>query len=144
MTDIQASIGIHQLRRITKNRERRSAIWSSYMEALHGAPVVLPLAPDSESRHAYHLFTLLIDEGRAGVSRDTFLEEMHARGIGVGVHYVSLAEQPVYRERFGWRAGEWPVAKRVGRQTVSLPLGPGLMEGDVERVVRAVRDTLRV
>jgi len=144
MTDLQAAIGIHQLRRISVNWQRRRAIWSDYMEALRAAPVELPPAPQADSRHACHLFTLLIDEARCGIDRAAFLDGMTERGIGVGVHYPSLGEQPVYQERFGWRAEQWPNACRTGRQTVSLPLGPALSAADVSRVIDAVLDTLRV
>jgi dTDP-4-amino-4,6-dideoxygalactose transaminase len=143
MMDLQAAIGIHQLRRLSGNWQRRQAIWSRYLEAFADAPVGVPDPPERETRHAYHLFTLLIDDRRTGVTRDEFIEAMTRLGIGVGVHYLSVPEHPVYRERFGWQPEYWPVAQRIGRQTVSLPLSAKLTDSDVERVIRAVRQTLR-
>ena len=64
-------------------------------------PMILPTEPDAGSRHAHHLYTVRVDEATSGRSRDAFLEAMTARGIGVGVHYVSLPEQPFYQQRFG-------------------------------------------
>ena len=143
MTDLQAALGIHQLRRLMANWQRRHAIWQRYLDAFKDLPVGLPAAPEPGTRHAYHLFTLLIDERRAGIARNEFLEAMTRLGIGVGVHYLSIAEHPVYRERFGWKPEDWPVACRIGRQTVSLPLSAKLTESEVERVIRAVRNSLR-
>jgi dTDP-4-amino-4,6-dideoxygalactose transaminase len=137
MTDLQAAIGIHQLRRVMDNWRRRQAIWSRYLDALAGFPLILPGSAAPGMRHACHLFTVLIDESLAGITRDEFVTRMTGAGIGVGVHYLSLPEHPAYRERFGWRPEDWPVAMRLGRQTVSLPLGPGLTDHDVERVVGA-------
>ena len=143
MTDLQAAIGIHQLRRIERNRRRRTEIWSRYQDAFQDLPADLPAAPGPDTRHAAHLYTLLIDESRAGIGRDDFLDAMKRLAIGVGVHYLSIAEHPIYRELFGWEPETWPEAYRVGRRTVSLPLSPKLTDADVERVIRAVRKTLR-
>jgi dTDP-4-amino-4,6-dideoxygalactose transaminase len=143
MMDLQAALGIHQLRRLEENWQRRSVIWSRYQEALRDLPVKLPTDPEPGTRHACHLFTLLIDKARAGITRDEFLEGMTQLGIGVGVHYPSIAEHPVYRESFGWKPEAWPVAWSIGGQTVSLPLSPKLTDDDVERVIGAVHKTLR-
>ncbi|HET9047721.1 MAG TPA: DegT/DnrJ/EryC1/StrS family aminotransferase [Chiayiivirga sp.] len=142
MMDLQASIGIHQLARVEASWTRREHIWRRYMQAFADLPVGLPAMPAVNTRHAYHLFTILVDAQRSGIARDDFLDAMNARGIGTGVHYLSLAEHPVYRERFGWRPEQWPQALRIGRQTVSLPLSPKLDDTDVDRVIDAVRNTL--
>lgn len=140
MMDLQAAIGIHQLRRIESYWHRRQEIWRRYNEALAELPVVLPSEPAAGTRHAYHLYTMLIDESKTGISRDEFLSGMTARNIGIGVHYLSIPEHPYYRERFGWRNEDYPEAVRIGRQTVSLPLTAKLTDEDVEYVVEAVKD----
>jgi dTDP-4-amino-4,6-dideoxygalactose transaminase len=142
MTDLQAALGIHQLARVETNWERRRQIWSRYQAELDGLGLGLPAEPEPGTRHALHLYTVLVDEERCGVARDLFLEAMTAQGIGVGVHYLAIPEHPYYRERFGWRPGDYPAAQRIGRQTVSLPLSPALGDGDVADVVRAVRRVL--
>lgn len=143
MTDLQAALGIHQLRRLPSNGKRLQAMWSRYQGAFHRIPAGLPPDPEPDTRHSYHLFTIMIDQ-HSGIARDDFLEAMTKLGIGVGVHYVSVAEHPVYQERFGWRPEDWPEARRVGSQTVSLPLSPKLTDGEVERIIRAVYKVLRV
>ena len=142
MMDLQAAIGIHQLARVERSLQRREVIWNRYMEGLADLPIGLPAPPEPATRHAYHLFTIMVDEARCGISRDAFLNAMNARRIGTGVHYLSVPEHPYYRRRFGWKPEQWPNAMRLGRQTVSLPLSPKLTEGDVERIVASVRECL--
>jgi dTDP-4-amino-4,6-dideoxygalactose transaminase len=142
MMDIQAAIGIHQLARIDTNWVRRQTIWQRYNEALADLPIVLPASPEPGTRHGYHLYTILIDEKRAGISRDQFLDAMTRHNIGVGVHYLSIPEHPYYKDRFGWLAEDFPNAMRIGRETVSLPLSPRLLDSDVNDVIYAVRNIL--
>jgi dTDP-4-amino-4,6-dideoxygalactose transaminase len=142
MMDIQAAIGIHQLRRIQKNWERRQEIWATYQREFAGLPLTLPAQPNEETRHAYHLYTILIDPRQANLARDQFITDMTAENIGVGVHYQSIPVHPYYQERFGWRPEDYPHSLRIGQQTVSLPLSPKLTDHDVADVVRAVHKVL--
>jgi len=142
MMDLQAAMGIHQLRRVEENWERRKKVWSRYLEAFADLPITLPAPIEANSRHAFHLFTVLVDEKYCGITRDGFLEAMTRRKVGVGVHYLSLPEHPLYQEEFGWRPEDYPHAMNIGRQTVSLPLSPKLTVEDVERVVATVREIL--
>lgn len=144
MTDIEAALGIHQLARVDYNWRRRQQAWLRYMEALADLPLRLPAPPEPETRHAYHLFTVLIDEAAVCIERDRFLEAMHSRRIGAAVHYLSVAEHPYYQQMFGWRPEDHPQAMRIGRQTVSLPLSPDFSEADLNRVVSAVRAAVLV
>jgi len=142
MMDIQAALGIAQLRKVEAFHCRRVAIWQQYQEALAGLPLALPADPEPGARHARHLYTVLVDEARAGISRDAFLDAMTTMNIGVGVHYLSVPEHPYYQKAFGWNPRDYPVAVRVGRQTVSLPLMPCMTDADVADVVAAVERTL--
>jgi dTDP-4-amino-4,6-dideoxygalactose transaminase len=138
MMDLQAAIGMHQLQRIERYWERRREIWQRYNEAFARLPVGIPPDPAPDTRHAYHLYTILVDEVRSGIGRDAFLNEMTARNIGVGVHYLSIPEHPYYQETFGWRPQDYPSAMRIGRQTASLPISAKLTDRDVEDVIDAV------
>jgi dTDP-4-amino-4,6-dideoxygalactose transaminase len=144
MMDLQAALGIHQLRRVESNWLRREEIWKQYNDAFADLPIGMPAEPEPDTRHGYHLYTILIDEARTGISRDSFLEAMTAGDIGVGVHYLSVPEHPVYQERFGWRPEDYPNAMRIGRETVSLPLSAKLTDAEVSRVIAGVKSTLSV
>jgi dTDP-4-amino-4,6-dideoxygalactose transaminase len=85
---------------------------------------------------------LLVDEPRAGISRDEFLTAMTEQNVGVGVHYLSIPEHPYYRRRFGWRPEQFPHAMEIGRRTVSVPLSAGLSDEDVGDVIAAVETAL--
>jgi dTDP-4-amino-4,6-dideoxygalactose transaminase len=139
MMDLQAAIGIHQLARVESNWERRRELWQLYDQALADLPIDLPAAPEKGTRHGYHLYTVMIDAARCGVQRDAFLDAMNGMGIGTGVHYMSIPEHPYYQQRFGWRPEQLPVAARLGRQTISLPLSPAMGDDEAGRVVDAVR-----
>ena len=138
MMDIQASIGIHQLKRVDRNWKRRQQIWRMYNEALSDLPITLPPPTEPDTKHAYHLYTILVDEKKANISRDDFLNAMTANNIGVGVHYLSIPEHPYYQTIFGWKLEDYPNATRVGRGTVSLPISAKLTDEDVSDVIRAV------
>lgn len=142
MMDLQAALGIHQLARVEKSWQRRQEIWGSYSQAFADLSITLPSQPDPNTRHAYHLFTIMLPPDACGIDRDDFLETMNARRIGTGVHYLSVAEHPFYQQRFGWKPKQWPNAMQLGRQTVSLPLSPKLTDSDVERVITAVNEVL--
>lgn len=138
MMDLQAVIGLQQLHRVESAWACRRAQWARYQRAFASLPVLLPCEPAPHMRHAYHLYTLLIDPSRCGMSRDQFITQMTRRGVGVGVHYLALPEHPYYQERLGWQPEHTPQATSIGRQTVSLPLGPKLSDADVERVIETV------
>ncbi len=143
MMDIQAAIGIHQLKRIDSYLVRREEIWNRYNDAFADLPCVLPADPEPDTRHARHLYTLLINGDSGGISRDEFLVEMTGRNVGVGVHYMSVPEHPVYQDRYGWSPDDYPVARDAGRQTVSLPISAKLSDEDVSRIINAVIDLVQ-
>ncbi|HOY61766.1 MAG: UDP-4-amino-4-deoxy-L-arabinose--oxoglutarate aminotransferase [bacterium ADurb.Bin236] len=144
MMDIQAAIGIHQLKRVGKYWERRREIWNRYNDAFSSLPVEIPAEPEPDTNHAYHLYTILINENAADVSRDSFLNAMTAENIGVGVHYMSIPEHPFYQKTYGWKPEDYPAAMSAGRRTVSLPLSAKLEDSDVEDVIAAVRKSLKM
>lgn len=139
MMDLQAAIGIHQLARVERYWQRREEIWQRYNEAFAELPVTLPAPVEPETKHGYHLYTILIDEEKTGISRDRFLDEMTRNNIGIGVHYLGIPEHPFYQQKFGWKPEDYPNAMRIGRQTVSLPLSAKLTDEDVEDVITAVK-----
>ena len=144
MMDIQASLGIHQLPRVDRYWQRRQEIWNRYNEAFEDLPVFTPAVVEPDTRHAYHLYTLLLDIDRLEMSRDEFLDEMTKRNIGVGVHYIALHLHPYYQEVYGYKRGDFPNAEWISERTVSLPLSAKLRDEDVRDVVRAVQSIIAV
>jgi dTDP-4-amino-4,6-dideoxygalactose transaminase len=139
MMDLQAAIGLHQLRRIDDYWKRREKIWNRYTEAFSDLNIGLPAPAEKNTRHAYHLFTIRINAEKVGISRDAFLDVMTEQNIGVGVHYLSIPDHPYYRKNFSWRGEDFPHAYAFGKETVSLPISPKLNDQDVEDVISAVR-----
>ncbi len=140
MMDIQAAIGIHQLPRIEKYRERREEIWNRYNEAFKDLPVFTPAPAGADTRHACHLYTLLLDTDNLIITRDQFLDEMTKQNIGIGVHYIALHLHPYYQQTYGYKRGDFPDAEWISDRTVSLPLSAKLTDEDVEDVIDAVRE----
>jgi dTDP-4-amino-4,6-dideoxygalactose transaminase len=143
MMDIQAAIGLHQLARLNEMHARRSAIWAQYDAGLAGLPLRLPVAPPAGSVHARHLYAVILDERTAGISRDALRARLQERGIATSVHFRAVHLHPYYQERFNLRRGMFPIAESVSDSTLSLPLSPAMPSSDVERVIEAVRDSLR-
>jgi dTDP-4-amino-4,6-dideoxygalactose transaminase len=141
LTDVAAQIGIDQLRRLDGFNARRRELAARYFEEFDGfSGAVLPAHGDSG--HSWHMFQLLIDFRKRGMTRPAFQKVMADRGIGIGVHYPSIPSLKYYKDR-GYREEDTPVAARVGRETVTLPLFPAMSDADVVRVCRELRDVLK-
>ncbi len=145
MMDIQAALGLHQLPALDSFICRRTALAERYQRLLADWPEwSLPLAPSYAHRHAWHLYTPLINPEAAGCDRDGFMQAMKERNIGTGLHYRAVHLYPYYRERFGFKPGDFPVAESIGDRIVSLPLFPTMTEAEQDRVVAAMRDIFGV
>ncbi|RJQ32878.1 MAG: DegT/DnrJ/EryC1/StrS family aminotransferase [Actinobacteria bacterium] len=140
MMDMQAAIGIHQLSRIEKYWLRRKQVWEKYNQAFKDLPVYLPSPVEPDSRHSYHLYTLLIDTDKVKISRDEFLNKMTEQNIGIGVHYIALHSHPFYQKTYLYKEGDFPNAEWISNRTVSIPLSAKLSEDDVDDVIEAVQN----
>jgi dTDP-4-amino-4,6-dideoxygalactose transaminase len=138
MMDLQAAIGLHQLARVEENLRRRNEIWQLYNQAFADLPVDLPAPDEPDTVHGRHLYTLMVDEMRAGINRDQFMWRLQEMNIGTGVHYVGVHLHPYYCDRFGYKHEDFPNATWLSERTVSLPLSPALSDSDVESVIDAV------
>ena len=142
MMDLQAAIGLPQLERVEANLVRRDDIWSRYDRAFADLPVFLPAPVATGTRHARHLYTLLLDIDRLEATRDEIQAALHKQRIGTGIHYKAVHLHHYYRETFGTRTGSLPNAEWISDRTMSLPIGPKLTDRDVEDVIQVVRRTL--
>jgi dTDP-4-amino-4,6-dideoxygalactose transaminase len=144
LTDLQAALGLRQLARIEASWQRRRAIWKRYDEGFADLPLELPPKPAEEfGRSSLHLYSPLLDTDRVPFDRDTLREKLRHSGVGTGVHFTALHLHAYYRERFGYRGGEFPNAEQIGARTFSLPLSARLRDDQVDRVIDTVRSVLR-
>ena len=136
MMDLQAALGLHQLQELEGFIARRIELAERYQEVLMDWPQwTLPSAPDFSHRHAWHLYTPLINEQSAHMNRDEFMLKMKDKNIGTGLHYHAVHLYPYYREQFGFKEGDFPHAENAGNRIVSLPLFPDMTDAQHDRVL---------
>ena len=139
LTDIAASIGIHQLDRAEMMRRERQSIARRYCEML-GAVAQIELPPDDANRiDSWHLFAIKLRLRRLKINRDAFMNELKREGVGCSVHWRPLHLHPYYQKTFGWRARDFPVATAQWKRLVSLPIFPGMLDAEIEHVIRSVK-----
>ncbi len=142
MLDIQAAMGIHQFKRLEAGLVRREQIWDQYDEAFRDLPLITPAPPDPDTRHARHLYTILVKLEDLKADRDTIQQALFEENIGTGIHYISLHLHQYYRERYHFKPDDFPNARFVSERTISLPLSTKLTDEDVQDVIDAVKKVL--
>jgi len=140
MTDVAARVGIGQLQHLDEFNRKRRALVQRYFELLADESLAL-LPAQGDDGHSWHMFTPLPLYGKYGLDRSTLKQRMHARGVGIGIHYQALNQFSFYRQ-MGYREGQFPNAERIGRETVTLPLFPAMQLSDVDRVCEALKASL--
>jgi dTDP-4-amino-4,6-dideoxygalactose transaminase len=138
LTDLAASIGLHQLRKADAFHRRRSELAETYFAELAGLPLALPPRAAEGGTHAWHLFVVQID-GSADLARDEAIDRLYAAGVGCSVHYVPLHLQPYWRDRYGLRPQQFPNSQRLYERGFSLPLYTRMSDEDQARVIAALR-----
>jgi dTDP-4-amino-4,6-dideoxygalactose transaminase len=142
MTDIQAALGLHQLRRLPALQARRREIVRRYSEAFSQLPELEPPLELPEVTHAWHIYALRLNLEQLRLDRAQFIEELKARNIGTSVHFIPIHLHPYYRDKYGYRPEDFPVAYRQYQRLVSLPLYPRMGDRDVQDVIDAVADVV--
>ena len=140
MTDIQAAIGLQQLRKLPGFHALRTGIAHRYQEAFSVIDSLLCPAERCDVEHAWHLYALRLRKERLNLSRDRFIEELRVRNIGSSVHFIPVHLHPYYRDKYGYRPEDFPVASSQYEALVSLPLCPRMTSQDVEDVIEAVTE----
>ncbi len=142
MSDIQAALGIHQLRRLEQFICRRQEIAARYNNAFSSVPEIL-LPPQLPGRnHTFHLYPIRLNPASARLSRSEFYKILRARNIGTSVHFIPLHRQPFYRDQYGYRTEQFPVAEAMYKGLLSLPLYPKMTDQDAGDVIEAVCDVI--
>ena len=145
LTDIQAALGITQLQKLSWSIKRRSEIAKYYYQLIKDYfpdRIIKPLQINPGSHHAYHLFVVLIDFEKAGVSRAKVMNKLRENGIGTQVHYIPVPLQPYYRALYGAKPGDFPNAEKYYLQALSLPMYPDLTQDDCERVINSLKTVM--
>jgi len=142
MTDIQAAIGLWQLRKLDGYQARRSIIAEAYHQAFSGVDgLEIPVArPDVE--HAWHLYVLRLRPEALRIKRDQFIDELKDCNIGTSVHFIPIHLHPYYRDKYRYKPGDFPVAYSNYERMFSLPLNPGMSDEDMYDVIEAVLDVV--
>ncbi|MBC7224055.1 MAG: DegT/DnrJ/EryC1/StrS aminotransferase family protein, partial [Anaerolineae bacterium] len=144
MTDIQAAIGLHQLRKLPRFQARRREIVQRYHEAFSQVEELQVPVERPEVEHAWHLYVLRLNLEcfQRSAVRNRFIEELRRRNIGTSVHFIPVHLHPYYRDKYGYRPEDFPVAYREYQRIVSLPLYPRMSDQDVQDVIDAVLDVV--
>jgi perosamine synthetase len=140
LTDIQAALGLVQLAKCDAMWKRRAAIAERYSQDLSALDAYRTPRVAADVQHAWHLYVILIEPGVLRIHRDQVIEELRQRGIGTAVHFIPLHLHPYYQRVWGYRPGQFPVAESYFDRCISLPIYPGMSDGDVDRVVESLKD----
>lgn len=140
MFDLQAAMGLEQLKRLPEFQKRRFEIAERYKTELAGLPgLILPNPDPDDMTPSWHLFVVQIDEQEAGFSRDAFIEQMNEKRIGTSVHFIPVPEMSVYRSR-GFDISDYPVTMQFGSRIVSLPLYSKLDDEQVSYITQSIKE----
>jgi perosamine synthetase len=143
LPDIACALGIQQLKKLDANLARRREIAARYTAAFREIPAVIPPAVLAEVNPAWHLYPIRLNLQKLTGGRAEVFRALRAENIGVNVHYIPVHHHPYYRERFGYKGGEFPVAEDAYERLISLPMFHGMSDGDAEDVIEAVRKVVR-
>jgi dTDP-4-amino-4,6-dideoxygalactose transaminase len=141
MSDLAASVGIHQLRKIDAFQRRRAQMAARYDAAFANLPVRLPVQAPAGDVHCWHLYIVRLDKS-ARIGRDDFIRELAVRGVGASVHFIPLHLHPYWARRYKLSAEDFPNALEAYRSAVSLPIYTKMTDEDQHRVIEAVREIL--
>jgi perosamine synthetase len=139
LSDFACALGMQQLKKLDANLARRREIASRYTSAFRGTSGVIPPAVRPDVNPAWHLYPIRLDLEKLTTDRAEIFRALRAENIGVNVHYIPVHFHPYYREQFGYRGGEFPVAEDAYSRLISLPMFHGMSDRDVEDVIAAVR-----
>jgi perosamine synthetase len=142
LTDIACALGISQLKKLEANLARRREIATRYAAAFRDLPGVAPPGVRREANPAWHLYPIRLDLAQLTAGRGQVFRALRAENIGVNVHYIPVHCHPYYRDRFGYRGGEYPIAEDAYERLISLPMFHGMSDGDIEDVIRGLRKVI--
>jgi dTDP-4-amino-4,6-dideoxygalactose transaminase len=140
MTDIQAAIGLHQLRKLPAFHARRREIAKRYNAAFSQLEGFELPVENEDVEHAWHLYVLRVRADVLGLSRNDFIRQLHNRNIGSSVHFIPIHMHPFYRDKYAFQPRQFPVTYSEFQKIVSLPISPRMTDHDIQDVIEAVCD----
>jgi dTDP-4-amino-4,6-dideoxygalactose transaminase len=143
MTDIQAALGLQQLRKLPAFHRRRREIAARYNQAFGALGELETPAQHDWAGHAWHLYVLRLNSEQLAISRDRLIAELQARNIGTSVHFIPIHVHSYYRDKYGYSAQDFPIAYSAYQRMISLPCSPRMQDQDVEDVIAAVTELVR-
>lgn len=144
MTDIQAALGLSQLQKLERFKAARRRIVELYNNELAGIDgLILPFERNNLDS-CFHLYVVKIDFSRLGKDRGKVMEELRTKGILTQVHYTPVHTQPYYQNKFGYKWGDYPQAEAYYEQCLSIPLYPAMTDGDIQTVIKAIKDIVKI
>ena len=138
-TDIQSSIGIHQIRRLKEFQKQKKKIVEIYNESFEKISGINPPVVRKNVEHAWHLYPITIEESKIGINRNQFIEELKKLNIGTSVHFIPIHMHRYYKEKFGFKDNDFPIASDVYKKILSLPLFSKMTENDAYDVINAIK-----
>jgi dTDP-4-amino-4,6-dideoxygalactose transaminase len=142
MTDIAAAIGIQQLKKLTMFQARRQEIVRCYNEVFSEYEELQIPTQRPGVEHAWHLYVIRLNLELLRISRNQFIEELKTRNIGTSVHFIPIHLHPYYRDKYGFKPDDFPVAYGEYQRIISLPIYPKMTDPDVQDVIEAVADVV--
>jgi dTDP-4-amino-4,6-dideoxygalactose transaminase len=144
MTDIQASLGLWQLKKLERFQKRRKEIVRMYNDAFSKEEALEIPVERPYVEHAWHLYVLRLNLQVLKIDRNQFIEELRIRNIGTSVHFIPIHLHPYYRNKYGYKPEDFPIAYANYQRIISLPLYPRMTDQDVYDVIEAVLDVVRI
>jgi perosamine synthetase len=138
LTDIACALGVSQLKKLESNVARRREIAVRYTKAFRNLSCVIVPSVRSKVNPAWHLYPIRMNPAQLNTDRAGVFRALRAENIGVNVHYIPVHLHPYYRDQFGYRGGEYPVAETAYEQLISLPMFHGMSDQDADDVIAAV------
>ena len=138
MSNIEAALLVNQIDRVENLLKQRKALADRYTDALgQNSYIQLPQVLE-DTKHCYHLYTMWVNPDK----RDEYLHALQQKGVGVAVNYRPIHLMKYYREKYGYKAENFPICERIGASTLSIPLYPDLTAEEQAYVIQTINETI--
>jgi dTDP-4-amino-4,6-dideoxygalactose transaminase len=139
MTDVAASLGIQQLKKVDifyEKRRRIASIYDKELKSIDG--IELPVFDSNDKSHSWHLYIIRLDQKK--FNRNVFIEKLYEKGIGASVHFIPLHIHPYYRDKYGFKPEDFPVSYDCYKKVVSIPIYTKLNDSEIDKIISSIRD----